>query len=139
MRLRDYAVNHLKEQYGLSKSLAGQAAKYMIEALVEEKAEKFEKAKDKMKKFYQIVKDELKLAFEPKIVASLDVNIRKQKGEDEETIKEYLAEVYRISTFQATKAAHLRVLANTESNKGNWDRAEDYLQKYYAALKERVA
>ena len=40
---------------------------------------------------------------------------------------------------QAAKAAHLRVLAMIERNKGNWDLAEDYLQKYYSALKERVA
>jgi len=139
MRIRDYAINHLKEQYGLSKELARQAAKLMIEALVEEKDSKFDKAKEKMKKFYDLVKGELKLAFEPKVVASLDVNMSKGLGEDEETTKEYLAEVYRISLFQAAKAAHLRTLANVESNKGNWDKAEDYLQKYYKALKERVA
>lgn len=139
MRIRDYAMKHLKEQYGLSKTLAGQAAKLMIEAMVEEKASKFEKAKDKMKKFYKLVKDELHLAFEPKLVASLDVDLKHENGEDEEATKEYLAEVYRISMFQAAKAAHLRVLANIESNKGNWEAAEDYLQKYYRALKERVA
>lgn len=139
MRLRDYAMKHLKEQYGLSKSLAKEAAKLMVGAFIDEDEKKFEKAKEKMKKFYQIVKNELKLAFEPKVVASLDVNISRQKGEDEETIREYLAEVYRISMFQAAKAAHLRVLANSESNKGNWKIAEDYLQKYYKALKERVA
>jgi len=139
MRIRDYAMKHIKEQYGLSKELAIQAAKLLIEALAEEKDSKFEKAKEKMKQFYQLVKNELKLAFEPRLVASLDVNLRQGNGEDEEATKEYLAEVYRISTFQAQKAAHLRVLANIEGNKGNWEKAEDYLQKYYSALKERVA
>lgn len=138
-RLRDYAMKHIKEQYGLSKELAKDAARLMIEALAEEKKSKFDEAKEKMRKFYQLIKQELKLAFEPKLVASLDVNLGRKRGEDEEATKEYLAEVYRISLFQAAKAAHLRVLANIESNKGNWDKAEDYLQKYYRALKERVA
>ena len=79
------------------------------------------------------------MAFEPEIVASLEVQMRKEKGEGEETTKAHLAEVYRISLFQAAKAAHLRVLANIERNRGNWGKAEDYLEKYYSALKERVA
>ncbi len=72
-------------------------------------------------------------------MASLEIQSNKQKGENEELTKEHLAEVYRISLFQAAKAAHLRVLANIERNRGDWDKAEDYLQKYYRALKERVA
>jgi len=148
MRIRDYAMKHLKEQYGLSKELAKDAAKLLIEALIEEKDSKFDAAKGKLKKFYQLVKDELKLAFEPEIVASLEVKMNRElSGKDtiegssqaEETAKELYAEVYRISMFQAAKAAHLRVLATLERNKGNWDKAEDYLQKYYRALKERVA
>jgi undecaprenyl diphosphate synthase len=139
MRLRDYVFKHIKEQYGLSKELGLDAAKLLVGALIEEKKSKFDEARQKMKAFYQLIKDELKLAFEPKVVASLDVNLRRERGEDEETTKEYLAEVYRISLFQAAKAAHLRVLAHIESNKGNWKKAEDYLKKYYEALKERVA
>ena len=83
--------------------------------------------------------------------------MRKEKGEVESSTREYLAEVYRISLFQAAKAAHLRVLANVERNiaeradasgpkglwpgggEAHWAKAEDYLQKYYRALKERVA
>jgi undecaprenyl diphosphate synthase len=139
MRIRDYAMEHIKEQYGLSKKLAFEAAKYFVEALSEEKDEKWDKATENMRKFYQLIKDEIKLAFEPKIVASMEVDLNKVKGENEEKTKEHLAEVYRISLFQAAKAAHLRVLAMIERNKGNWDLAEDYLQKYYSALKERVA
>ena len=67
-------------------------------------------------------------------------------GDVEETAKELYAEVYRISLFQAAKLAHLRVLAGIERNlaeKGlgehHWDKAEDYLNKFYSALKERVA
>jgi tetratricopeptide (TPR) repeat protein len=139
MRFRDYALKHIKEQFGLSKDLAKDAAKFLLEAVVEEKKCKWDKAAIKLRKFYQLLKDELKLAFEPKIVASLEVKMRQEKGVGEETTREYLAEVYRISLFQAAKAAHLRVLAAIEKNKGNWDKAQDYLEKYYRALKERVA
>lgn len=139
MRLRDYAMLHIKEQFGLSKSLARDAALLMAQALLEEKRSKWDGAAVKMKKFYKLIKDELKLAFEPKIVASLEVKMYQEKGEREETARELYAEVYRISLFQAAKAAHLRVLANVERNKGNWAKAEDYLQKFYRALKERVA
>jgi len=139
MRLRDYAIKHLKEQFGLSTKLASQAARLLIEAILEEKKSKYDRAVLKMKKFYTLVRDELKLAFEPRLVAYLEVKMHREKGENEETTREYLAETYRISLFQAAKAAHLRVLAAVERNRGNWDKAEDYLQKYYRALKERVA
>ncbi|WKZ25565.1 MAG: polyprenyl diphosphate synthase [bacterium] len=135
----EYSVKHLKEQFGLSKELAGKAAIYSLEAIRFQDKNKLEKAKNSLKKFYKLLKSELKLAFEPEIVASLEVEMRKQKGENEETTKEHLAEVYRISLFQAAKAAHLRVLANIARNKGDWNRAEDYLEKYYNALKERIA
>jgi hypothetical protein len=155
MRFRDYAMEHLKEQYGLSKKYAKEAAKYLVEALNEEEAEKWDKAKAKMKKFYQLIKDEIKLAFEPKIVASMEVDFnREMKYRDnisgaanaEDLAQKHLAEVYRISLLQAAKAAHLRVLAGVEKNMAlagmgekHWDKAEDYLQKYYSALKERIA
>jgi undecaprenyl diphosphate synthase len=145
-KLREYVLAHIKEQYGLSKHLAGEAAHLLIEAITEENDNKLEEAKEKLKKFYTLIKDEVKLAFEPEIVASLEVRMRNEKGESEDTTKEYLAEVYRISLFQAAKAAHLKVLANVERNlaqagmgEGHWAKAEDYLQKYYHALKERVA
>jgi len=139
VRIRDYAMKHLKEQYGLSKTLAIEAAKYLIEAIAEEKDEKWDKATDRMKKFYELIKSEIKLAFEPKLVAYLEVKMRKEKGENEETTKQFISEAYRISLLQAAKAAHLRVLAMVEGNRGNWAKAEDYLHKYYCALKERVA
>lgn len=155
MRIRDYAMKHIKEQYGLSKTLAFEAAKYLIEAVAEEKDEKWDKATERMRKFYKLIKDEVKLAFEPRIVASMEVNFAR-KMEDKDNVasaseaegiaREHLAEVYRISLFQAAKAAHLRVLAGVERNlalaglgEEHWAKAEDYLSKYYTALKERVA
>ncbi len=136
VRLRDYAMKHLREQFGLSRQLGGEAARLLIEAIAEENKNKFDKAKTKMKKFYQLIKDELKLAFEPEIVASLEVKMNRElvdkdsiegTSEAEQTAKELYAEVYRISLFQAAKAAHLRVLATLERNKGDWAKAEDYL------------
>lgn len=155
IRLRDYAIDHLRQQYGLSKKLAKEAAILLIEAIAEEKDEKWDRAKEKMKKFYEIIKCEIKLAFEPKIVASMEVDFnRTMVGKDnigsaadaEELAQKHLAEVYRISILQAAKAARLRVLAGVEKNlalagagEEHWVKAEDYLHKYYSALKERVA
>ncbi len=161
---KDYAMKHIKEQFGLSTILALQAAGFLMEAVIEEKKSKFDKAAVTMKKFYELVRDELKLAFEPKIVAFLEVELDRELGgkesvegtfEAEETAKRFYAEVYRISLFQAAKAAHLRVLAAVERNMAeaahstgsgssrfaeeHWDKAEVYLQKFYSALKERVA
>lgn len=155
VRLRDYAAKHLCEQYGLSKELAKEAVKYLLESIIEENDEKWDRSKEKMKEFYRLIKSEVKLAFEPKIVASMEVDFnKKMKGKDtiesaadaEELAQKHLAEVYRISVLQAAKAARLRVLAGVEKNlalrgmgEEHWEKAEDYLQKYYAALKERVA
>lgn len=135
----DYSIKHLREQFGLSKLLAGKAAKYSLEAIKYQDKNKLDMAKNSLKKFYKLLKEELKLAFEPEIVASLEVQLNKTHGENEELTKEHVAEVYRISLFQAAKAAHLRVLAHVARNKGDWVKAEDYLEKYYNALKERVA
>jgi len=154
-RLRDYAILHLKEQFGLSKELAIEAGKYMTEAILSGEQSKWEKAKKPLKKFYRLIKDELKLAFEPALATSLEVKLWQEMSSKnsieksidvEETAKEYYAEVYRISLFQAAKIAHLRVLASVERNlaesgmgEHHWEKAGDYLQKFYSALKERVA
>jgi len=155
-RFRDYAIEHLIKQYGLSKELAKDAAKYFLEAFLEQdNGRNWKKAIAKAKSFYKLIKDELKFAFEPSIVASLQVKFWNDVadkegiegvGDAEETAKKLYAEVYRISLFQAAKAAHLMVLANIERNlaeKGfgehHWVKAEDYLQRFYTALKERVA
>lgn len=154
-RFRDYAISHVKEQYGLSKSLATKAAKYMVDAVLEGETSKWEKANINLGKFYKLIKSELKLAFEPSLAASLEVKLwqemngkkRIEQAVDiEYTASKLYAEVYRISLFQAAKAAHLRVLAAIERNlaengfgEQHWDKAQDYLQKFYSALKERVA
>jgi undecaprenyl diphosphate synthase len=154
-KFRDHAIKHLREQYGLSRALAKEGAILMAKALVQRREKNWEEAKRPLKAFYKLIKDELKLAFEPALVASLEVKSWKgmgdkesieEAGEVEKTTKELYAEVYRISLFQAAKAAHLRVLAKVEINlaergmgEHHWDRAGDYLEKFYAALKERVA
>lgn len=154
-RFRDYVINHLKEQYGLSKELAKESARLMIEAVLRGEQSKWDEAKMCLKNFYSLIKSEVKLAFEPSLAASLEVKLW-QNLSDKESIgeavelenvaRELYAEVYRISFFQAAKLAHLRILASIEKNLAergfgeyHWERAEDYLQKFYMALKERVA
>jgi undecaprenyl diphosphate synthase len=151
----DYSIQHLKEQFGLSAHLAKEAAILMGQAVAKGEANKWKEAKKPMVKFYQLLRDELKLAFEPALAASLELKLwEDSKGKSsiteaanvEDTAKELYAEVYRISLFQAAKLAHLRVLANIEQNMAergmgekHWDNAEEYLEKFYKALKERVA
>lgn len=150
----EYSIAHLKEQWGLSKHLAKDAAKYMVQAFVSGEQKKWDKAGKSLAQFYQLIKEEVKLAFEPALAASLELQLLQQVksdketqlGEVEDTTRDLVSEVYRISEFQATKAAHLRALATierhkAESGKGeeHWDRAEDYLGKYYKALKDRIA
>ena len=154
-RFRDYAIQHLKEQYGLSKELAIEAAKLMTQAVVSGEEKRWEQAKRPLKKFYRLIKDELKLAFEPSLATSLEIKLwqdlsdkesAEQATDIEDVARQLYAEIYRISLFQAAKLAHLRVLAGVERNlaergfgEQHWARAEDYLQKFYSALKERVA
>ncbi len=155
VRFRDYAISHLKEQFGLSKQLAVEAAGYMGQAILLGQQNKWGKAKSSLRKFYQLVKEEFQLAFEPSIVASLDVKLTKEmqaksskqeSAEAENTAKELYAEVYRISLLQAAKLAHLRVLAGVERNlarsglgEEHWAKAEDYLYRFYRELKDRIA
>jgi undecaprenyl diphosphate synthase len=154
-RFRDYAIGHIKEQYGLSKKLATQAAVYLIQAIVEGQENKWDKSMKATKKFYQLIRDEIKLTLEPSLAANLQVKLwrdtngksKTEVGDNaEDTARKLYAEVYRISIFQAAKLAHLRVLATIERNMAergygehHWVRAEDYLEKFYRALKERVA
>lgn len=154
-RFRDFVVSYLKEQYGISKSLAKEAGKHLIEALISGDKHEWKKAKKPLKKFYLLLKKNLKLAFEPEIVVSLHLKKWQMVNssydptsavEVEDVVKNLLAEEYRISNYQFEKAAHLRVLAEMERNKAlagmgeeHWDKALDYLQKYYHALKERIA
>jgi hypothetical protein len=137
-KFTEYAYQHIKEVFGLSTKLAKEAAVLMTQAIIEEEDNKLKKAGIKLRKFYKLIKDEVKLAFEPAIVASLEIKAWQNK-KDEEAQTDLVAETYRISEFQAKKAAHLRVLAEEQKELGNWDLAHEYLTKYYKALKDRVA
>lgn len=138
VKFREYAIEHLKEVFGLSTKLASQAANLMVEAAIEGENSKWHKAGIRLKKFYKLIRDEVKLAFEPSIVASLEIKTW-QNRKDEGAVTDLLAETYRISEFQAKKASHLRVLAQEQKTLGNWELAQEYLVKYYRALKDRVA
>jgi len=157
--LSELVVKHLREQFGLSAALAKETAGYLIEAMLEGKrGRNWDKAKQNMVKFYELVKQELGYAFEPKLVAGFEVRWQKEtekEGADagslmelEDAAKNLYAEVYRISLLQAAKAAHLRALAAIEKRIAmsgigdptpHWNKAEDYLVRFYSALKERVA
>lgn len=152
IKFSEYAIKHLKEQFGLSTKLASDAALLMAQAFIQGKQSKWHQAGIRLNKFYKLIKDEVKLAFEPSIVASLEVKLWQKRGvkdttgEAEELTRDLVAETYRISDFQAAKAAHLRVLATRErdlaqenGNEHHWKNAQDYLEKYYKALKDRVA
>lgn len=153
-RFTEYLRRHIGEQWSLSKGIAGQAAPFMVEAVIAGNSNRWIEAQNKLEAFYQLLKDEVKLAFEPSVLASLEINLMKKirqqeitlASEIEELSRNFLAELYRISELQAAKPAHLRTLAMIErilAEKGlgaeHWEKAEDYLQKYYQALKERVA
>jgi len=154
-KFAEYAMEHVREQFGMSKSLSAKAAKHMIQAMIYGDKKKWGKAMSNAHEFYKLIKDEVKLAFEPSLAASLQVKLWKELdgkesmkgvGDVEVTASKLYAEVYRMSMFQAAKLAHLRVMANVERNmaergmgEAHWDKTEDYLEKFYSALKERVA
>lgn len=151
----EYARQHLAEQWGLSKKLAGEAATYWVSALVNGRKEDWNKTRASLKNFYQLIKDEVKLAFEPSIAASLELKLLQKlnggskeinQGEIEEENRKFISEVYRLSNLQAKKAAHLRTLAaieRTRAQRGegeeHWKLAGQYLEQYYQELKNRVA
>ena len=54
----------------------------------------------------------------------------------ESSTREYLARVYRISLSKRQSGTFAGSVLNEI---GNFNKAEDYLTKYYHALKERVA
>lgn len=137
-RFRDLVARYVKEQYGLSKELAKTAGVELAKALVYGKKEDWHKAKGALEGLYEIVGKTLGLALEPKIVASLEVDLWRD-GHDEIKLRQLLAEKFRFSDLQASKSAHLAFLANGEIVKNNFEKARGYLEKFYEALKERVA
>lgn len=154
MKFREYAAKHLREQWGLSRSLATDGAKLMVEAFMDGESQKWKLALEKLGKFYSIVREEVKLAFEPSLAAELQVDLW-QKAQNPETVsiteldttsRRLVSEVYRISDLQAAKAGHLmslamieRRLAKLNQSDQHWAKAEDYLEKYYSAIKDRIA
>jgi undecaprenyl diphosphate synthase len=137
-RFRDLVMRYVKEQYGLSKELAKTAGIEMAKAIVYGKEENWSEAKKALEGLYGIIGKTLGLALEPKIVASLEVDLWKD-GHDEGKLRKLLAEKFRFSDFQASKSAHLAFLANGEIVKNNFVKAKGHLEKFYQALKERVA
>lgn len=136
-RLRDLAIRYVKEHYGLSKDLAKTAGINLAEALVYGRQENWVEAKKALTGLYAIVQKTLHLAMEPDIVANIEIGL--WKNNDEAGIRDLLAEKFRFSNFQAAKSAHLAFLANQEIAKKNYTEAKDYMEKFYRALKERVA
>ncbi|MDO8487845.1 MAG: polyprenyl diphosphate synthase [bacterium] len=137
-RLRDLAVRYVKEHYGLSKELAKEAGLSLAKALVFRQKQDWSRAKASLEDLYGILQKTLKLAFEPQIIAKIEVDLWRE-GESEESLRNLLAEKFRFSTFQAAKSAHLAYLADRAADDKNWTKARDYLVKFYTALKERVA
>ncbi len=137
-RLRDRVIEYVSQQYGLSKILAKTAGISLARALVYREEEEWDKAKDALKGLYEVVKKNLGLALEPELVANIEVDMWRQKT-GESGLRSLLAEKFRFSEFQASKSAHLGHLASVEADKGNWDQAKTYMEKYYEALQERVA
>src|SRR4030066_2442142 len=147
-RFRDFVIQYLKEQYGLSKELAKEGGKYMLEAIIEGDKKDWEKAKKPLKRFYKLIKNHLKLAFEPEILTSLRVKLWQEidarsgtiSAEADDLAIKLMAEEFSISNIQGVKAAHLRVLAEVERDlaeggfgEEHWKKAEDYLNKNYRA------
>lgn len=137
-KLRDLAVRYIKEHYGLSKDLALEAGAHLAKAMIYGKKAEWEQAKQSLEGLYKIVQKTLKLAFEPDVIARFEIKLWKGNA-SEEDFKNYLAEKFRFSTFQAAKSAHLAWLASAEVTKNNWDKARNLTEKFYLALKERVA
>ncbi len=136
-RFSDLVIRYVSEHYGLSKDLAKQAGFNLISALKYRKREDWDEAKEALRGLYEIVKKSMGLALEPEIVANFEVKL--WRDANEEDLRQMLAEKFRFSEFQARKSAHLAFLADAEMEKQNWDKAKGLLEKYYQALKERVA
>lgn len=136
--LSDMAMEYIKEQYGLSKELAKTAGMSMAKALRHGKQEEWESAKEALKGLYEVVKKNVGLALEPEIVASIEVGSWRDQP-NEEDMRHLLAEKFRFSNFQAAKSARLAYLAAVERGRKDWQKAQWYTEKYYEALKDRVA
>jgi undecaprenyl diphosphate synthase len=136
-KLSDLIIRYLGEQYGLSKTLAKEAGVHLVKALLHREKKEWEGAKTALKGLYGVVKRNLGLAMEPELVANLEVDL--WRNPSEEKYRKLYAETYRVSEFQAGKAAHLAMLTGQEMAAKNWEKARKYSEMFYRALKERVA
>ncbi len=154
-RLRDLVVRYVKEHYGLSRDLAKKAGLNLAKALILGREENWDESRKALVGLYRIVQKTLRLAFEPKLVANLEIDLWRSNGrvEDslglEQKLRELYAELFRVSELQASKAAHLLALATREQNSAqkasgtdaqkHWDHYRWLLERFYTAIKERVA
>lgn len=148
-------VKYAKEQFGISLSLAGEATRIFARAVAMGDAGKWVAARRTMTKFYALLKRNIKLAFEPRVVADLSVEyLKKTNGErkiveSRATTQQLYAELFRIPLLQADKVADLRLLAQDQEEQAEraegpektafLKKAEEYLTHSYEALKEQVA
>lgn len=146
-KFSEMVIAYVKEQYGLSKGLAKEAGLSLARALIHHQRGELAAAKSALKGLYELVKRNMGLALEPEIVANLEVNLwgdpavrtGEVSSELEQKMRQLYSETWRFSDLQASKAAHLAVLAKMEIARNSWEKANWYLEKSYAALKERVA
>ena len=154
-RFRDLVIRYVKEHYGLSKDHAKTAGLSLAKALLYGQKEDWKRAKKSLVGLYKIVKKTFGLALEPKFVTNIEIDLWRKNGQAavstpdynlEDKLKEFYAETYRVSQFQATKVAHLAALAyeaKQEAEKTNdkkyWKKAEFLLEQFYSALKSRIA
>lgn len=137
-KLSELAIEYIKQQYGMSKNLAKVAGLSLAKALVHRDKLEWDKARQAMTDLYELIRKNVGLALEPEIVASIEVGT--WKGQlVEGDLRQLLAEKFRVSEFQAAKSAHLAYMANEEVARGDWKKAGQLMEKYYQALKERVA
>lgn len=157
-RFRDLVIRYVKEHYGLSRTYAKTAGLSLARAIIYGQKQDWSRSKASLAGLYRIVKKTLKLAFEPKLVANFEVDLWRSNGSPDNVRKdinieakarELYGEIFRFSDLQARKAGHLWVLATYERDlaeratgdvaKLHWDHYRWYLERFYQALKERVA
>lgn len=137
-RLLGKVIEYVREHYGLEKEAAKAAGAQMVRALMSGQQEDWETAGEALERLYEVIKKHLGLAFDPNVIAKIEINLWKE-GATEDRLRQLVAEKFRVSNFQASKSAHLAYLANVEMGKKNWEKARGLMEKFYQALKERVA
>lgn len=146
-------AHYVKEQFGISAYLAKNGAELFVKAAFGQVNS--QRSQKLLTEFYKFIRDNVRLAFEPKFVASLELEyLQKSNGEKklielQEVASKLFAEIFRIPLLQANKVARLRLLAHDQEELASeatgkkkqqlLDKAKQYLIESYEALKERVA